>query len=62
VVQPGRWLPPEPLRYVGAHLVRWAVRRQDGADLAGSSAGPLVRRLAALAPGGVVTTTTGKAR
>ncbi|HKY95230.1 MAG TPA: FAD-binding oxidoreductase, partial [Kiloniellales bacterium] len=27
VVQPGRWLPPEPLRYVGAHLVRWAVRK-----------------------------------
>ena len=56
VVEPGRWLPPEPLRYLGAHLVRWAVRRQDGADLAGRPAGPLVRRLAALAPGGVVTT------
>jgi len=56
VVQPGRWLPPEPLRYVGAHLVRWAVRKQDRADLENRRAGSLVRRLAAMAPGGVVTT------
>jgi glycine/D-amino acid oxidase-like deaminating enzyme len=56
VVQPGRWLPPEPLRYVGAHLVRWAVRKQDRADLENRKVGGLVQRLAALAPGGVVTT------
>jgi len=56
VVQPGRWLPPEPLRYVGAHLVRWAVRKQDRADLENRRVGGLVQRLAALAPGGVVTT------
>ena len=56
VVQPGRWLPPEPIRYVGAHLVRWAVRKQDAADLENRKVGGLVQRLAALAPGGVVTT------
>jgi len=56
VTAPGRFMPPEPLRYVGAHLVRWAVRQQDRRDRQGRGQGPLARRLAALAPGGVVTT------
>jgi len=50
------WLPPEPFKYLGALAVRAAVRRQDRLTLAGRSPGPLTRRLAALAPGGVATT------
>ncbi len=56
VARPERWMPPEPLRYLGAHMVRWAVRQQDRRDRQGRGQGRLARRLAALAPGGVVTT------
>jgi glycine/D-amino acid oxidase-like deaminating enzyme len=59
VQQPERWMPSEPLRYLGAHLVRWAVRQQDRLDRAGRRQGLVGRRLAALAPGGVVTTRKG---
>lgn len=56
VGRPERWMPPEPIRYVGAHMVRWAVRQQDRRDREGRATGRLARSLAALAPGGVVTT------
>lgn len=56
VQPPGRWMPPEPVRYLGAHLVRGAVRQKDRFDREGRRQGPLGRALAGLAPGGVVTT------
>jgi glycine/D-amino acid oxidase-like deaminating enzyme len=52
---PERWLPPEPFRYVGAHLVRGAIRRKDALAYAGRTPGPLTRALAGLAPGGITT-------
>ena len=48
------FMPPEPFRYVGGQLVRAAVKRKEKADDAGRRAGPLTRRLAALAPAGLV--------
>jgi hypothetical protein len=51
-----RWMPPEPFKYLGALAVRAAVRRKDRLAYRGRSPGPVARRLAALAPGGVVTT------
>jgi glycine/D-amino acid oxidase-like deaminating enzyme len=53
---PAPWMPPEPVRYLGSHLVRWAVRQRDARDRQGRSQGLIGRRLAALAPGGIVTT------
>ena len=50
------WMPPEPIKYVGALMVRHAVRRKDALAYQGRAPGPLLRRLAALAPGGIVTT------
>ena len=50
------WMPPEPVKYVGALMVRHAVRRKDALAYQDREPGPLVRRLAALAPGGIVTT------
>ena len=52
---PERWLPPEPARYIGAHLVRAAIRRKDSLAYADRDPGPLTRQLAALAPGGITT-------
>jgi len=52
---PERWLPPEPLRYIGAHLVRAAVARKDRLAYADRDPGPLTRQFAALAPGGITT-------
>lgn len=48
---PGRF-PPEPARYLGGFVVRAAVRRKEGLEDEGRSAGPLTRRVAALAPQG----------
>jgi putative aminophosphonate oxidoreductase len=45
--------PPEPVRFVGAHLVRAAVARRERAENADRRAGWLVRRIAALAPAGL---------
>jgi len=53
---PDPWMPPEPFRYVGAHLVRAAVRQKDRLDVGNHDQGWLGSRLAALAPGGIVTT------
>ncbi|MEE8247743.1 MAG: hypothetical protein V3S87_10835, partial [Alphaproteobacteria bacterium] len=46
--------PPEPLRYLGARVVRAAIGRKDRAEHAGRAAGALTERLAALAPAGLV--------
>ena len=54
---PDNWLPPEPIRYVGAHMVRSAIRNKDRVEQEGKSPGLAVRMLAALAPGGVTTST-----
>lgn len=56
VTQPERWMPPEPIRWIGAHLVRGAVRQKDRFDNSGRRQGRIGRALAGLAPGGVVTT------
>lgn len=54
---PERWLPAEPVRYVGAHLVRAAIRRKDRLDHAAQRPGPITRALVAMAPGGITTST-----
>ena len=56
---PERWLPPEPFRYIGAHLVRAAVARKDRLAYSDRNPGPLTRQLAALAPGGITTSRPG---
>lgn len=48
-----RGFPPEPFRFVGAHLVRNAVRRRDALEHQGRKPGPLTAWLAGLAPSGV---------
>ena len=45
--------PPEPVRYVGAHLVREAVRRKERAEAAGRSPSPIYRWLSQFVPAGV---------
>ena len=49
------WLPPEPFRYVGALMVRAAIKRKDALAYEDREPGFLVRQLAALAPGGITT-------
>ena len=45
--------PPEPVRFVGAHMVRSAIRAKERAEDEGRRPGALVTRLAALAPAGL---------
>ena len=45
--------PPEPLRFVGAHIVRGAVARKEDAEVRGMKPSWLDRRLARLAPKGI---------
>jgi len=45
--------PPEPIRYVGAHVVRAAVVRKERAEMRGKKPSPLDVRLASLAPKGL---------
>ncbi len=52
----GGGFPPEPLRYVGAHLVRNAVARIESAQDAGRKPGLADRALARFAPEGLVRT------
>lgn len=52
---PETWLPPEPIRYIGAHMVRAAIERKDSLAYQDREPGLLVRSLAALAPGGITT-------
>ncbi len=54
---PERWLPPEPIRYIGANMVRHAIRRKDQLEHINRVPGPLIRALAAMAPGGITTST-----
>lgn len=54
VAEPRNGFPPEPVRYVGGLLVRRAVARKERAEDAGRRSGPATRRLAALAPAGLV--------
>ncbi|MER9105663.1 FAD-binding oxidoreductase [Mesorhizobium sp. M0618] len=44
-------LPPEPLRYLGARLVRAAVRHKNEAEIGNRKAGRITNLLAALKPG-----------
>jgi putative aminophosphonate oxidoreductase len=46
--------PPEPLRYVGGRIVRSAVARRETAEDEGREADALTRRVASLAPAGLV--------
>jgi glycine/D-amino acid oxidase-like deaminating enzyme len=45
--------PPEPIRYVGARLIRAAVLRKEDAEDSGAGGAWLERRLARLAPSGI---------
>ena len=51
--RPSRFLPPEPLRFLGAGVVRGAIRRKERAEDRGARATRLDRALAALAPKGL---------
>ena len=53
VVHPQRDFPPEPIRYVGGHLVRRAVILKDRAEDQHRKPGFLVKHVAALAPRGL---------
>jgi glycine/D-amino acid oxidase-like deaminating enzyme len=47
IVEPaGGWIPPEPLRWAGAHAVRAALLRSEDADEAGLRAGAVTRMVA----------------
>jgi glycine/D-amino acid oxidase-like deaminating enzyme len=48
-----RGFPPEPFRFVGAHVVRKAVRRRDRLEHEDRRPGPVTTWLAGLAPSGV---------
>lgn len=50
------WMPVEPFRFAGAHLVRAAIRQQDRFDHQDRDQGPVARALADLVPGRIVTT------
>ncbi len=52
---PGR-LPPDPLRYVGAHVVRTGVAAKERAEAAGASPSRLATALSRLAPAGMIPT------
>jgi glycine/D-amino acid oxidase-like deaminating enzyme len=43
--------PPEPIRYLGAQMVRRAVARAEDLEDVGRRAGPVIRAIAGLAPG-----------
>lgn len=57
VRMPERWLPPEPIRYLGAHMVRAAIARADSLAYQDRQPDFITRRLVALAPGGITTST-----
>jgi glycine/D-amino acid oxidase-like deaminating enzyme len=48
-----RHFPPEPIRFIGASVVRGAVIRKDAADIAGRKPSLVDRSLARLAPSGL---------
>jgi glycine/D-amino acid oxidase-like deaminating enzyme len=47
---PTRGFPPEPIRYIGGHMVRAAIERQDRLDHEGRRPGPITRALVAFKP------------
>lgn len=49
-----RGMPPQPISYIGSRVVRAAVNRKENAEDAGGTADRVTRRIAALAPSGVV--------
>ena len=51
---PDRTFPPEPLRYVGGHVLKAAIRRRERAEDAGARPGRLSTWIAGLAPAGLV--------
>ncbi len=51
--RPARFLPPEPVRFVGGQLVRAAARRKEAAEDAGQAPGRLDVAVAGLAPSGL---------
>jgi putative aminophosphonate oxidoreductase len=60
LLYPRGGLPPEPIRYPGAHVVRAAVARKERAEDAGRSTDPLTRWVVSLAPAGLVPIKKGK--
>jgi glycine/D-amino acid oxidase-like deaminating enzyme len=46
--------PPDPIRYVGAHVVRTAVERKERAEESGREPGRLATALAGFAPSGII--------
>lgn len=56
VVEPSRGFPPEPVRYLGGLVVRRAVARKERSEDEGRRPGLIARRLAGLAPAGLVPT------
>ena len=50
---PERSFPPEPIRYIGASLVRAAAAAKDRAEHRGRTPGAITRLLAGFAPSGV---------
>jgi len=53
VGRPATGFPPEPVRFLGAHLVRAAVTRKERAEIAGRKPSFLAVQLAKLAPAGL---------
>jgi putative aminophosphonate oxidoreductase len=60
LLPPRGGLPPEPIRYPGAHVVKAAVARKERADDAGKRAGLLTRWMVGFAPAGLVPVKKGK--
>jgi hypothetical protein len=56
VREPPAGFPPEPVRHLGGRIVRAAVARKERAEDEGREPSRLVRRIAALAPAGLVPT------
>ena len=50
----GGSFPPDPIRYVGAHLVREAVAKKERDEAAGRRPGRLASMIAGLAPAGII--------
>jgi putative aminophosphonate oxidoreductase len=48
-----RGFPPEPIRFIGGNIVRYATERKDAAEDAGRKPSWLIGRLAGLAPAGL---------
>lgn len=53
VDQPFGRFPPDPIRYLGAHMIREAVRRKERAEARGHSPSRLAAALSKLAPAGL---------